>query len=458
MVPRVVEIHAGDASFLWGVRRKAVSSQKYRLRDLARADERVEAHLEGVEVAGGEGWAKLVDDLEIGLSEAIFAGSVWAMRMGDEGRFAAALDTAQDDRVKLDAVVSAFGWAWSGGTANDRPALPLTLVGPQDPALAAQVMEGNQRPADCWARRLLADGNASSRYVAIGAFAVCRVRPTDTEIDAMCMNEAHPPVVARAARMLGQIGIAQAVGTLEYLLGHPDAEVRQSAAWSMAVLHPQGRSHLPVLVAAAQDEQPNVDAVEMAARKLPADQVQGLARELASAGRVRTALIACAACGAPSLIDAILPHLAEPATARMAGFAFSQITGADLVKLDLELQSTAKATPSPGRQAQMTGAVEDTVDEAAPTAEEEADSHLPIPDPERVAEWWHNHGAEFSPTVRYLAGRPVTEPGLRQTMIDGTQPQRRAAAIELACLRRRGPVYNTSQPGFVQARDLLGWT
>src|SRR5262245_61028631 len=43
---RVVGRHADEAPFLWSLRDGAVSAPHYALRDLARLDERVEAHLD----------------------------------------------------------------------------------------------------------------------------------------------------------------------------------------------------------------------------------------------------------------------------------------------------------------------------------------------------------------------------------------------------------------------------
>src|SRR5690242_4412825 len=45
---RVVGRHADEASFLWLLRDGAVRAPHYTLRDLARLDERVEAHLDGL--------------------------------------------------------------------------------------------------------------------------------------------------------------------------------------------------------------------------------------------------------------------------------------------------------------------------------------------------------------------------------------------------------------------------
>jgi hypothetical protein len=43
----VVSQHAEEAAFLWALRTRAIGEPHYSLQDLARLDERVEAHLDG---------------------------------------------------------------------------------------------------------------------------------------------------------------------------------------------------------------------------------------------------------------------------------------------------------------------------------------------------------------------------------------------------------------------------
>ena len=52
----VVEQHTEDASFLWLLRDDAVHAPNYNLQDLADLDERVEANIDGLRVAGDVGW------------------------------------------------------------------------------------------------------------------------------------------------------------------------------------------------------------------------------------------------------------------------------------------------------------------------------------------------------------------------------------------------------------------
>ena len=52
----VLEQHAEEAGFHWLLRDKATSEPHYSLADLAHLDGRVEAHIDGLRVAGDVGW------------------------------------------------------------------------------------------------------------------------------------------------------------------------------------------------------------------------------------------------------------------------------------------------------------------------------------------------------------------------------------------------------------------
>ena len=56
VINEIIEQHAEEAAFLWTMRDRAVHSPSYSLKDLSGLDERVEAHLDGLRVAGQFGW------------------------------------------------------------------------------------------------------------------------------------------------------------------------------------------------------------------------------------------------------------------------------------------------------------------------------------------------------------------------------------------------------------------
>ena len=52
----VIEQHAEEAAFLWLLRSGAVQKPNYDLNDLTELDNRVEAHVDGLRIAGDAGW------------------------------------------------------------------------------------------------------------------------------------------------------------------------------------------------------------------------------------------------------------------------------------------------------------------------------------------------------------------------------------------------------------------
>ena len=51
-IPHIIDQHAEEAAFLWLLRSNAVSAPHYDLDDLSGLDERVEAHIDGLRIAG----------------------------------------------------------------------------------------------------------------------------------------------------------------------------------------------------------------------------------------------------------------------------------------------------------------------------------------------------------------------------------------------------------------------
>src|SRR5215831_20811903 len=74
----VVAQHAEDAAFLWFSRDRAVRAPHYYLKDLARLDERVEANVDGLRVAGDVGWDLAAKATEQGDPGRLFTAAVLA--------------------------------------------------------------------------------------------------------------------------------------------------------------------------------------------------------------------------------------------------------------------------------------------------------------------------------------------------------------------------------------------
>ena len=60
IIARIISQHAEEAAFLWLLRRTAVVAPHFNLSDLAKLDNRIEAQLDGVRIAGDVGDRKSV--------------------------------------------------------------------------------------------------------------------------------------------------------------------------------------------------------------------------------------------------------------------------------------------------------------------------------------------------------------------------------------------------------------
>ncbi len=404
---RVVSLHADDAAFFWFLRSKAVRRPQYGLDDLARLDARVEAHLDGLRVAGDVAWTLVEERLEIADAGEVFAAAVLALERGDDLRLQKVLRATAERPWGIAGLVSALGWVgWerAQGTAS----------------------------------RLVRSPEAELCAAGLRAWAVNRRDPGRPLAEAL--GPKMPAVVAAAAcRSAGELGRTDLLPHIEWYFRCDDDDLRFWSAWSAALL---GSRRAPeALAALAEGASPwRARAAATAARTMgiAANAVwfQRLSRDPAQA---RRAAMAAGAGGDPAAVPWLIEAMRKPETARVAGEAFSLITGADLALRDLEGDKPADFEAGP------------TDDPADENVSPDPDENLPWPDAERVSGWWRRHGP-LPLGKRYLLGRPVTRESLRAVLRAGKQRQRIAAAEELRLHDPRQALLECRAPGFLQLR------
>jgi len=138
--------------------------------------------------------------------------------------------------------------------------------------------------------------------------------------------------------------------------------------------------------------------------------------------------------------------MAKPETARLAGEAFTLITGADLDALQLWCAQPEDFESGP---------TENPEDE---NVEMDPDEGLMWPDPEKVHRWWGASANRFQPGKRYFMGKPVTREHCIDVLKNGYQRQRILAAHYLCLLEPGTPLFNTSAPAWRQQRLLATMT
>jgi uncharacterized protein (TIGR02270 family) len=139
------------------------------------------------------------------------------------------------------------------------------------------------------------------------------------------------------------------------------------------------------------------------------------------------ALFALGFTGRAAAVEACLPHLHDPKVARIAGEAFSAITG---LAIRGEFQAAEPKAP----------------EEPIPLEQEDLDADLvpgpaaflPLPAAAAVEAWWKKTGkAKLGASARYIGGMPYTAESVRTALAEGPMRRRHALALELA-VRTRG--------------------
>jgi uncharacterized protein (TIGR02270 family) len=403
-IEAVVSQHAEDAASLWLLRNAAVSLPHYRLDDLTKLDARVEAHVDGLRIAGEPGWeiAKTAL-LEIGGPGEVFAAGVLAFEseVSDKVRHVIEVGTASPEASR--GLVSALGWLSS-----------VQAVKPIKALLAAE------EPAQ--------------RRVGLAASAIHRRNPGPALVAAFGADD--PSLRARAFRAAGELGFLDSHITLRANLKAKDPTVRFWAARSNALLngHKDAVAYLQNIAEAGGSFAER--AAQMAMRRLaPNDAKLWLRRLVKELGRKRIAVIAAGAFADPEAIPFLVDQMKVPELARVAGESFSLITGADMVYDKLEGQEPEGFEAGPN----------DNPEDAK--VEMDPDENLPWPEPALVQRWWNARQGNFAKGTRYLLGQPITTESLRSAIKNGYQRQRAAAAIELAILKPGRPLFEVRAPG-----------
>jgi uncharacterized protein (TIGR02270 family) len=371
----VVEAHAGEAAFLWTQRTRVVSAPHYRLKHLRKIDGRVLAHLVGLRIAGDAGWHAAQEALA-GLDGAtLFVAAHVAFGRRDARQMYHVLQLALTKRALTEALLSALEWL---EPAALRPALD----------------------------RLCASSHPEHRRLGLAALAAHRLLGDEALVRAA--EDADPEQRGIALKAVAQASRDTDAALSRDAINDPDEVCRFWAACSLAL-----RGEQPGAVVALQTgmriaplRRLAIDvALRCGDRGWALDTVRLWA---ATPGKLRDTIHAMAALGDPAAIPWLLERMGDPMQRRAAGEALSTITGVDLRYSDL------------------------TADAAEDEATDPEDIFLPVPDPGKIRDWWQAQRPMFRNGAHYLAGNPVDAAAAQQTLRDGYQRQRAAAAIELA--------------------------
>lgn len=406
-----IQQHAEECAFLWLLRARAVDAPHYNLEHLLRLDERVEAHVDGLRVAGDAGWELLVEQLAYEEAGEVFAAAVIALERHDGARIERVLEVAERVPETVPGFVSALGWV-------EKPKLQGT------------------------AKAFIRASSPFLRRLGVAACAVHRVDPQGALDQAMAASD--PALRGRALKAAGELGRADLVEAVRAHAGDEDAGCRFWAAWSAVLLGDRRQAPRALLAAASDPGSPmQARALRLVPRLLVADAARAWFGQMAEdPARLRPLIEAVGVHGDPHYVPWLIRQMGTPAAARVAGEAFSMITGVDLAYEDLEGEWPEGFSAGP---------TEDPEDEDVAM---DPDEDLPWPAPALVERWWGENAARFPAGQRFLCGQPVTEAHCLEVLRSGYQRQRIGAALELTLMRPDRPLFEWRAPAFRQRAAL----
>jgi len=413
VIPHIAEQHVEEAAFLWILRSYAVHAPHYRLKDLAKLDNRVEAHLDGLRIAGPTGAELCEAALEIGEAGEVFAAGLLALESKDPQRLAKVISVAETSLEASKGLISAFGWT--------------------EPAKLSGTV-----------KQLLESKSSFHQLLGISACAIHRVNPGNILGKLIKDMTASAPLCARALRTAGELKCQELIYPIQDCFNAKEPLIRFWAAWAAILLgnRSQGIEALKTFVVTANTgEFPN--ALPVLLRAMPIEEAGNLLKGLAQYPKRQRDLVAgTGMIGDPVYIPWLIKQMEIPELARLAGESFSFITGADISYEDLDADKPEDFESGP------------TEDPADANVELDSDEDLPWPDPVKIHAWWNAKGQAFQNGQRYLLGAPITEAHCRKVLREGFQRQRAAAGLELALMKTDEVLFEVRAPGWRQQRLL----
>jgi uncharacterized protein (TIGR02270 family) len=411
----VVSQHADEAAALRQQRARLVGCPDIALPLLGRHDERIAAHLDGLAVAGEYGSHLAMALLDSpGIGETFVAG-VRTIEEKNAQQLNSLFDLAQSASEAESGLTSAFGWVSS-----------YLLQGTVSHLLSS--------PAPC------------RRRVGIAACAMHRVDPLGS-LD-VALGDSNAALRGRALRTLGELGRRASLSLLLDALGDDDDGCRFRAAWSAVILGERTSALERLLrLGLAAGAPDRARAFRLALQAMDLRAVYGILQNLADEpSHVRWLIQGIGIAGDIAYVPWLIRHMTNAKTSRVAGEAFTLITGADLDKLQLYRAQPEEFESGPNENSDD------------PIGDMDPDEGLLWPDSQKAEHWWTENSARFQKGTRYFMGAPVTREHCIHVLKTGYQRQRILAAHYLCLLNPGTPLFNTSAPAWRQQRLLANMT
>ena len=403
----IYEEHLNEAAWLWGNWESSLDSAVYALGDVVVGpEERLLAHLDGLVLGGQRVAQKLLVPALAGDDLGGIAAAAWTLVQAE--------DADHQDTV-IDALASAKPPAQAaiGRAVHLAPRTDISRLIPHfhagAPQLRAMVLDifGPREPD--WVREQIAPAmhSGQSPLMAAGLRAIRSLRERAL-LDWVTVASQSDDIEVRLEAM--RTGLSFAVKT----------------AWNECRIFAGGMGEISRLALGLLATSPDPNDRTFVREKAKGED-PGL-----------HALWALGFAGDADSADVLVQNMADEKKSRVAGEAFSAITGLPIAG-DL---ATPGETQGPD--------VEEVKDEDPPPTVKSEDS-LPEPNLQRIKRWWEKERRRFVPGTRYCGGQARSPATLRTAFTSGASWRREVLLIELVAAVANLPRVNPPKV------DLKGW-
>ena len=391
-----------EASFLWLLRSMVVDRPHYTLSDIHALEGRIQAQLDGLKTSMDMAWPLCEKAIELNGPGEVFTATILAFRSADPIKIQKVVEAGLATPECTKALVSAMAW------------LPRTDSQP-------------------WIQNALASKDTHLNYIAICLYSLRRENPGDVLAKYLLRDEFRQDEIlhARCLRLLGEIKRRDQRSALSHAAESENASVAFWANWSASLLGDKKAVHQlepHLFKTSAYQER----ALQVAFRVVPVSQArQWIAQLAADPQHARAAIKAAGISGDPYAVDGLIEKMKDQTHARLAGEAFTLITGIDLEQDRLNSAAPPNTVPMPNDDAHD------------PTVAMDEDEYLAWPNAALVAARWQQTVGQLTKGQRYLLGKEINTSHLLEHLQTSFQRQRHAAAMELALLDTSHVLTNT---------------
>lgn len=397
----IVEKHASEISYLWTLRSAAFSRPQFWPKNIKKIESRIEKHFKGLMNFPDDAWKLCLQSMKYGQAGEAFTLAVLAFHSLDVSKIQVATDLGMVDDQRFRGLTSALGW------------LP-------------------EKISQQWGLRFLNSNDLNHRYLALAVHSILRSDPGERLTTLFKRGESldHKPLYMRALRLVGELKRFDLMQAVNSATDSDDQGVIFWASRSALLIGNRAAVNQlkPIVLTKGPYQQRAIDIVF---RALPVAHAREWISELSKDdAQVRRVIQAIGVLGDPSPINWLLVKMNEPLLVRIAGEAFSLITGIDLKDNDLTDEWASRGEQSPDNEYDL----EDI---------HLSDEKLPWPDAEKVTVKWRQHEGAFVAGQRFFLGKLIVTEHLKVILATGCQPHRSSAALEWALLDSRQPLINT---------------